>query len=76
MLDRFQENGILIIDEIGKMELFSKKFEQVILKVFKKKNIRILATVPIKGPPLVETLKKDSGCQLITVSMDVVVVQP
>lgn len=57
------------------MELFSKKFEEVISKLFKKKNIRILATVPIKGPPLVETLKRDSGCQLITVSMDITVDQ-
>ncbi|KAH1017151.1 hypothetical protein HUJ05_007856 [Dendroctonus ponderosae] len=65
-----QENGILIIDEIGKMELFSKKFEQCVETAFKKKNIRILATVPVRGPPFVAALKRDNGCQLFTVTRE------
>ncbi|XP_019765708.2 nucleoside-triphosphatase THEP1 isoform X1 [Dendroctonus ponderosae] len=66
----FFENGILIIDEIGKMELFSKKFEQCVETAFKKKNIRILATVPVRGPPFVAALKRDNGCQLFTVTRE------
>lgn len=65
----FQKKGVLIIDEVGKMELFSKKFEDAVASLFKNSNIQILATVPVKGPYFVETLKKHPNCQLFTVSI-------
>lgn len=57
------------MDEIGKMELFSKKFEQCVEMAFKKRNIRILATVPVRGPPFVAALKRGNGSQLFTVQL-------
>ncbi|XP_066146031.1 E3 ubiquitin-protein ligase TRIM37 isoform X3 [Euwallacea fornicatus] len=53
------------------MELFSKKFEDAMSAAFSKERVRILATVPIKGPPFVEQLKKNSSCQLITTLAEV-----
>ena len=41
---RFQEGDLIIIDEIGKMELFSKKFQEFIIKIFAS-NISIIATI-------------------------------
>ena len=50
------------------MELFSKKFEAAVSNALKNKFLQIIATVPIKGPPFVERLKRDMECQLFTVS--------
>lgn len=48
-LTSFDEKSLLIIDEIGKMELFSEKFAQFIKDLLlSKKNLKIIATVPIK----------------------------
>ncbi|CAH1154812.1 unnamed protein product [Phaedon cochleariae] len=64
-----QPKSLLIIDEIGKMELFSRKFEGHIRKVIIDKNIRIIATVPlIGGPALVKQLKDDPNCDVILVN--------
>lgn len=41
---RFQEVDLIIIDEIGKMELFSKRFQNFITKIFDS-NISIIATI-------------------------------
>ena len=40
----FQQEDLIIIDEIGKMELFSKKFQEFIIKIFSS-NISIIATI-------------------------------
>ncbi|KAL1491397.1 hypothetical protein ABEB36_011999 [Hypothenemus hampei] len=61
----FQENGILVLDEIGKMELFSKKFQNAVATAFQRFNVKILATVPVKGPHFVENLKKNNNCRVI-----------
>ncbi|CAH1099674.1 unnamed protein product [Psylliodes chrysocephalus] len=60
---------LMIIDEIGKMEMFSKKFQAGVRNVFNNKDIRVIATVPLNGGPLlVKQLKERSDCSLITVS--------
>jgi len=41
---KFQQDDLIIIDEIGKMELFSKKFQEFIIKIFAS-NISIIATI-------------------------------
>ncbi|XP_050305039.1 nucleoside-triphosphatase THEP1 [Anthonomus grandis grandis] len=64
------EKGILIIDEIGKMELFSRNFEEAVTKALNKPDVRIIATVPTKGPTFVERLKKDPKCHLLNVTID------
>ncbi|KAF7286328.1 nucleoside-triphosphatase THEP1 isoform X1 [Rhynchophorus ferrugineus] len=58
---------LLVIDEIGKMELFSKKFEHIIGVAFTSNKFLIVATVPAKGPPFVEKLKRNTSNQLFTV---------
>jgi nucleoside-triphosphatase THEP1 len=40
----FHQDDLIIIDEIGKMELFSDKFQEFIMKMFKS-NISIIATI-------------------------------
>ncbi|XP_069681911.1 cancer-related nucleoside-triphosphatase homolog isoform X2 [Periplaneta americana] len=53
--------GILVLDEIGRMELLSEKFTQEVQKAFSNPVITILATIPIpKGRPipLIDSLRK------------------
>ncbi|XP_001626430.2 cancer-related nucleoside-triphosphatase homolog isoform X1 [Nematostella vectensis] len=64
-------SGIIIIDEIGKMELFSQTFSRAIQDLFDGGHSPILATVPIarqKPIHLVEQLKQRSDVTLLEVS--------
>ncbi|XP_053994570.1 nucleoside-triphosphatase THEP1 [Hylaeus volcanicus] len=73
----FDSNAdILIIDEIGKMELFSPKFHDKILKLFSETSNKpfIIATIPLmhKIPqrhlPLFQNLHADEKSKVITVN--------
>ncbi|KAF5300502.1 hypothetical protein FQA39_LY02301 [Lamprigera yunnana] len=71
VLPMFSEfsDGVLVLDEIGKMELLSGKFEQEVKNVFRNEKLCILATVPVKGKlPLIESLICDPNNQLIRVT--------
>jgi len=39
---------VIVIDEIGKMELFSQKFEQMVRSLMSTSNVTLLATIPQK----------------------------
>jgi len=62
-----------VIDEVGKMELFSKKFESKVDSIYNVANgPPILATIPISRPcsrplPLVEKLRCRKDSKLIHV---------
>jgi nucleoside-triphosphatase len=57
--DSIDGGSLLIIDEIGKMELFSKDFENAIKNLLiSKRNLKILTTVPLKSPhKLIDQIK-------------------
>ncbi|XP_023231564.1 cancer-related nucleoside-triphosphatase homolog [Centruroides sculpturatus] len=66
---------VLIIDEIGKMELFSTCFRQSVKEQFgRSPSLKILATVPVRsrGKPLsfVEDLKKRNDVEIYVVTKD------
>uniref|UniRef100_A0A7C6A917 NTPase n=1 Tax=candidate division WOR-3 bacterium TaxID=2052148 RepID=A0A7C6A917_UNCW3 len=52
----FKERDLIVIDEIGKMELLSEKFQKTVLALFKEEK-KILATIPISDIPLIRRLK-------------------
>ncbi|KAK5649227.1 hypothetical protein RI129_000256 [Pyrocoelia pectoralis] len=66
------KNVVLVLDEIGKMELFSGKFVENVHNVFQQKNLCILATVPIKRGriPLLEYLTSNNKVLTVSVSQD------
>jgi len=51
-----KEKDLIIIDEIGKMELFSQKFRALIEEIFVKGHKKILATIPISNIPFINKL--------------------
>lgn len=52
-----KENSLIVVDELGKMELFSQKFKRVVLAALDSKN-KILGTMMLKPNPFCEKIKK------------------
>lgn len=66
-----QKNKIIIIDEIGKMELFSEKFLNLIKKIVFSSDYSIIATIPIKDiHPVVASLRKLENINLIEITTE------
>jgi nucleoside-triphosphatase len=55
----------LVCDEIGKMELLSPAFRELVPKIFEAQ--RVLATVPTAPIPLIEAVKRRPDVLLVTV---------
>ncbi len=70
--------GVLVIDEIGKMELFSSPFVQSVRKCFDSCKCRILCTVPMAkseggrglSAPLLEAIRARDDKMLVTVTRE------
>ena len=63
-------HGLIIIDEIGKMELFSSKFKSEVLKLLESKNLVIFGTIPIqKNIPFVEAIRQQKNVKVIEVTV-------
>lgn len=58
-----KEGKVIVIDEIGKMELFSEKFRKAIEKIFSGKNL-VLATITFKPNPFIDKIKKGKDINL------------
>jgi len=56
-----------LIDEIGKMELLSNKFKQLVQTLIERPNIILIATIPIKPLAFVDRIRTRKDCHLITV---------
>ncbi|KAH8286271.1 hypothetical protein KR054_005696, partial [Drosophila jambulina] len=60
---------LLIIDEVGKMEMFSKRFEATIDDLLQKNQIPLVITIPEKSSlKLVEQLRKSPRSMLFQVT--------
>lgn len=64
-----QKDKIIIIDEIGKMELFSEKFILLVKKFIFSNDYNIIATIPIKDVhPIVASLRNLKHGDLIEIT--------
>ena len=64
---------VVIVDEVGKMELFSQSFVSSVRELFSSPQATILATVPVtrqRPIPFVDELKRREDVTLIEVRFD------
>lgn len=59
----FNESKIILIDEIGKMEVFSNYFNNIILEILNSDKI-FIGTIALKGTPFIEEIKKREGVKV------------
>jgi nucleoside-triphosphatase len=62
-----EERDVIIIDEIGKMELFSNKFKNAVLETLESGK-KVLGTIMLKSDPWVDQIKMKPQVKLITVT--------
>jgi len=62
-----QRRELVIVDEIGRMELFSSKFKSVVLEIFDS-GVKVLGTIMLKPDPWADALKCKPQVQTITVT--------
>ncbi len=64
-----QQRDLVIIDEIGKMELFSTKFREAVNQAIESGK-KILGTIMLNPNPYADAIKRRPQVNLITVSRD------
>lgn len=52
-----KNNSLIVVDEIGKMELFSRKFREIVLEALESKN-KVFGTVMLKPDPFCDKIKE------------------
>ena len=58
---------LFVVDEIGKMECFSRRFVELVRKLIERRS-PVLASVAMKGSGLIQEVKRLRDAELITVS--------
>jgi nucleoside-triphosphatase len=60
---------LIMIDEIGKMECLSRKFEEEVSRLMDAPNV-LVATVALKGEGFIRQVKNRPDCRLVTVTRE------
>jgi nucleoside-triphosphatase len=64
-IDRaIEESDLIVIDEIGKMELFSPRFREAVLKAIDSGK-KVLGTVMLSSNPFADDIKRRPGVKVI-----------
>jgi len=66
---RHSPSFLIIIDEIGKMECFSKRFIDLVTLLLDGPKI-LLATIALKGEGLIRQVKERPDCRLVTITRE------
>jgi nucleoside-triphosphatase len=69
ILAAIESSNVIVVDEIGHMELFSDKFREAVLKAFDSGK-SILATISKYGGPFEEKLKGREAVRVIEVTLE------
>ena len=66
---RHAQSRLIMIDEIGKMECLSRKFEEDVTRLMDAPNV-LVATVALKGEGFIRQVKNRPDCRLVTVTRE------
>lgn len=69
LLKASEHNDLVIVDEIGKMELFSASFREAVLHIIDSGK-RVLGTIMLNSNPWVDAVKRHPKVNLINVTRD------
>lgn len=69
-VEKFNHNDLLFLDEIGQMQLFSKKFKKLALKYLDAPNTCIATLSKIYSDQLIKNIKKRSDIFLIEINKE------
>ena len=64
-----QQCDLVVVDEIGKMELFSANFRDAVLQIIDSGK-RVLGTIMLSSHPWADAIKRRSQVNLVTVTRD------
>lgn len=69
-IEAHDESSLVVIDEIGTMELLSQRFQKIVENILAaEKKLKVLATVPLKSSnPLIQQLKDHPRSQVFHVT--------
>ena len=62
-----RQRDVIVIDEIGKMELFSNRFREVVLEAVQSGK-RVLGTIMLKPDPWADDIKRQPQVRLVEVT--------
>jgi len=61
----------IVIDEVGKMELFSQRFRELVREIFFNPKYKVIATIPIRDVhPLVKEIRRLPGAVILEVNKE------
>jgi len=63
------ENGLIVIDEIGKMELLSPRFREAVLQAINSGKM-VLGTIMLNPHPFADEIKRSPEVELLSVTRD------
>ena len=69
ILKAIESSNLVVIDEVGHMELFSEKFRDAVLKAFDSRKT-VLATISKYGGPFEEGLKSRADVKVVEVTRE------
>ncbi|WP_448584731.1 NTPase [Thermocrinis sp.] len=66
-----EKDAYIVIDEIGKMELFSSRFRELVKEILFNPKYKVIATIPIRDVhPLVKQIRRLPGAVLLEVNKE------
>ncbi|MCS6876151.1 MAG: NTPase [Aquificaceae bacterium] len=66
-----KENKIVVVDEVGKMELFSKPFRDIVKKLIDDQKKSMVLTIPIRDVhPLVSEIRRLRGAVVMQITKE------
>jgi nucleoside-triphosphatase len=68
--NNLKEGKIIVLDEIGKMELFSENFQRLVKEILKQ-QVPVIVTIPYKDiHPLVRDIRSSKGFNVFTLTFE------